>query len=110
MTGNNLAILFEEEPKQWGLRGDQFLWREMKDKIMSKEVSTVSDFAKVIEGLFEELTQCKPENDTEIYIERYNLGGMSGGYVSPEFWLEKAFPMLSDRFLELYNKKGKDSN
>ena len=30
--------LFENEPKQWGLRGDQYLWRELRIKLATVEL------------------------------------------------------------------------
>lgn len=53
MIENNLASLFEEEPPfQWGLRGDPFLWREMKASITSKRVETANDFELLLNDLF----------------------------------------------------------
>ena len=108
MIRNNLAYLFEVEPSQWGLRGDPFLWREMKANINSKEVDRANDFEQLLNDLFLELTKSRPENTTTIFVERYSLGGMSSGQVSSDFWLKTAFPMLVERFEELYGnvKKG----
>lgn len=109
MIENNLASLFEEEPPfQWGLRGDPFLWREMKASITSKRVETANDFELLLNDLFFELTKSRPENDTSIFVKRYSLGGMSSGHVSSEFWLKKAFPLLIDRFEELFGYKAQD--
>lgn len=41
--------------------------------------------------------------DKQIYCEKYSHGGMSSGYVSLEFWVEVAIPMLIERLEELAN-------
>lgn len=102
MTQTNLASLFEEEPKQWGLRGDPLLWRELKSLVLSKEVGTASEFEILLKDLFAELTRYPPQSNTSIYIERYDRGGMSSGYVSSAFWFEKAIPLLVDRYRALH--------
>ena len=34
----DLSIIFEDEPKQWGLRGDQYLWAELREECIGKEI------------------------------------------------------------------------
>ena len=103
MIENNLENLFEVEPSGWGLRGDPYLWQEMKSRILfSKDIYTARDFDNLLNKLFLELTGSMPRNNDFIFVERYNLGGMSSGHVSSEFWLNRAFPMLLERFEELY--------
>lgn len=105
MAEVNLACLFDSEPFQWGLRGDPFLWREMKERIkFSLSINTAVDFEDHLHRLFLELTNVKLENNGSVFIERYNIGGMSSGYVSTEFWLKTGFPLLVARFKELHVK------
>lgn len=42
----------------------------------------------------------RPEKGKTIFIERYNTGGMSGGFVSCDFWPEKGFSLLIQRYIE----------
>jgi len=34
------------------------------------------------------------------YVQEFAHGGMSSGFLSGEFWLNKAIPLLQDRFDE----------
>jgi len=94
--------LFVDEPKQWGLRGDPHLWREMKASL--KEIAiplSAEELTVIIEQQFEKLTG-QPITTTEIIrIDRLNHGGMSGGCVSTIYWREKAIPLLLQRQSEL---------
>jgi hypothetical protein len=102
MIRSHMSSLFEPEPVNWGLRGDPFLWREMKANIASKEVNSVNDFENVLHDLFLELTKSLAENDNFIFVEKYHLGGMSSGQVSAEFWLKQAIPLLLSRYEALF--------
>lgn len=94
-----LAQLFQEEPWQWGMRGDPHLWREMRAALGSSAYpSTEEQFTALLEHTYQHLTGRLLTQHEPIYIERYNHGGMSGGYVSPQFWLEKAIPLLQARY------------
>ena len=106
----DLASLFELEPSQWGLRGDPFLWQEMKSRMLfSKNIHTARDFDNLLNKLFLELTSSMPRNNDFIFVKRYNLGGMSSGHVSSEFWIKKVFPMLIERFEDLYGGLKEDN-
>jgi hypothetical protein len=95
----SLAQLFEEEPWQWGMRGDPHLWREMKGTLGSAVYpNTEEQLVALLEQAYEQLTALPLTHPEPIYVERYNHGGMSGGYVSPQFWLEKAIPLLRARY------------
>jgi len=37
---NLVADLFDPEPEQWGLRGDPYLWREMKETFAETQLET----------------------------------------------------------------------
>jgi ABC-type molybdenum transport system ATPase subunit/photorepair protein PhrA len=37
-------------------------------------------------------------NRDPIFVERFSHGGMSSGYVSPQFWAETAIPLLRARY------------
>ena len=41
---HDLSVIFEEEPDQWGLRGDPFLWAELKEESKGKELAYHADF------------------------------------------------------------------
>jgi hypothetical protein len=95
-----VAALFQDEPRRWGLRGDPYLWREMRRHLEGVECPATSEgLASLIEGAFEELTGFPLSHADPIYVEKYSHGGMSSGYVQPKFWRETAMPLLQGRLL-----------
>ncbi len=90
-----ISELFENEPAQWGLRGDPCLWRELKLKLANVEIPTnPKELQKLLENEFE-IAVKYPITYTEfIRVERFMHGGMSSGGISPEFWRKKAIPLL----------------
>ena len=99
-----VSAIFEEKPVQWGLRGDPYLWDEMK-----KEFSTVSitisleEFVKEFKDVFERLTGMSLTSDSYIFLSKYAHGGMSNGQICGEFWIDKALPLLIERLKSLKN-------
>ncbi|HEY9402915.1 MAG TPA: hypothetical protein VIQ24_09485 [Pyrinomonadaceae bacterium] len=93
-----VAALFLDEPHRWGLRGDPYLWREMRSYLEDVVCPDAPEsLASVIEEAFEELTGFQLYHDDPIYVEKYSHGGMSSGYVNPRFWRETALPLLQRR-------------
>jgi len=43
-----VSEIFEEEPIQWGLRGGQFLWRELKKSFKNIEMPETSEQPKAL--------------------------------------------------------------
>lgn len=96
-----VAVLFEPEPMSWGLRGDPWLWREMKERLASVQLPrTAEDVAAIVSAEFERLTGRPVSRSETIYVERYSHGGMSSGMVSPDFWRDTAIPLLQRRHAE----------
>lgn len=94
-----MASLFEKEPHQWGLRGDPYLWREMREHFARTPTpATADELTALIESAFESLTGHPITEPMPFLIERFSHGGMSSGMVSAEFWRDKVIPMLRERF------------
>ncbi len=94
-----MSSVFDTEPVQWGLRGDPYLWNEMKaclNVIVMPKM--VEDFTLLLEATFAELTGGSQGKSEIITVERYPRTGMSGGKVSAKFWRETAFPLLIERY------------
>jgi hypothetical protein len=71
-----VADLFQEEPWQWGMRGDPHLWREMKTALGSSAYpSTEEQLAALLEQTYQQLTGTPLAQREPIYVERYNHGG-----------------------------------
>jgi hypothetical protein len=96
-----LAQIFEIEPSRWGLRGDPYLWKEMKDVLGDRAYpDTDEEILFLLEQTYEQLTGKSIKDKTPIFIERYARGGMSSGQVDAQFWSETAFPMLLAKYRE----------
>jgi len=98
-SARTLASLFEDEPRQWGLRGDPHLWRDIQ-RTLSDAVfpDTEAQLTAALEQIFQELTGVPLSHGDPVYVERYSPDGMSGGFVSPKFWFETALPLLRARY------------
>lgn len=59
---------------------------------------TADELVALIEATFESLTGHTISESEIFFIERFSHGGMSSGYVSPEFWMDKIIPMMRERF------------
>ncbi len=84
---NNISQLLESEPTQWGLRGDPFLWREMKARLGSITTTVAPEqLERILHEVFAELTGLTLGEREPIFVKMYDQGGMSSGMVCPEFW------------------------
>lgn len=93
-----ISELFHPEPKQWGLRGHPYLWREMRDALA--DVSCPDNALKLHELLaqqFEMLTGTSLAADIKIHVERFAHGGISSGMVDAKYWKETLIPLLCER-------------
>lgn len=94
-----LSTLFTAEPLQWGLRGDPYLWREMRAHFENVAFpESEAQLLWLLEQAFAALTGTALTTAAPVLVERYQGGGMSSGYVSPTFWAEQALPLLRERF------------
>jgi hypothetical protein len=97
----SISKLFNKEPIQWGLRGDPYLWRDMKQRFKDIRCpDSIEKFIEIIETTFQDLTGYPISHQDFIGIEKYSHGGMSSGCVDPKFWREKAIPLLKKRYLK----------
>jgi hypothetical protein len=96
-----LSQIFQSEPPHWGLRGDPYLWKEMKNVLGSHAYpNTEEDFIVLLEQTYEQLTGRSIKEQGSVFIERYSQGGMSSGQVAPQFWAEIGLPLLLERYRE----------
>ncbi len=94
-----ISQLFDREPAQWGLRGDPYLWKEMKAKLGLLTMPEASaDLERVLHSAFLDLTERTLETLDPIFVQRYDQGGMSSGMVCPEFWRNTAIPLIVSRY------------
>jgi hypothetical protein len=98
---NFVSKYFDPEPIQWGLRGDPQLWRDMKHKTANTNIPmTGNAFEKLLHKLFKELTGEEPQKGKDFYVKKYETVGMSKGFISSDFWIDKGFSILIQRYIE----------
>jgi hypothetical protein len=94
-----IAGLFREEPIQWGLRGDPYLWREMAEHLADAPwPASEEGLTQRLTRLFEQLAGITLDARKPVHLLRHAHGGMSSGMVSSEFWRERAIPLLVERY------------
>jgi molybdenum cofactor cytidylyltransferase len=95
----DISEVFNETPVQWGLRGDPHLWNELRNWFSCREAPHSAEaFEVMLKTGFLEITGFPLSSEGDIYIERFNTGGMSGGYICTRFWREEAIPLLVSRY------------
>jgi hypothetical protein len=100
MTARTIGDLLEHEPHQWGLRGDPYLWREMRIHFAETPIPQTADaLLREIEKAFLLLTGRAISSTENFRVQRFAHGGMSSGLICPEFWRERALPLLTERLL-----------
>ena len=106
MKAKFVACIFDPEPTQWGLRGDPFLWRLLKERYQTVELSySPRVLREEILRIFADLTGELPKPGKQYYVKQFTKThvGMSTGWVSGDFWQATAIPLLMER-LEQANR------
>lgn len=95
----NVSDYFEREPDQWGLRGDPFLWAELRQHFADVPVPAKTvDLHRLLENAFWELTGETLSFCRDVHVRRFAHGGMSSGVVCGAFWRQRGFPLIVERF------------
>ncbi|QEY72832.1 hypothetical protein [Pseudomonas denitrificans (nom. rej.)] len=98
----SVADLFHEEPIQWGLRGDPYLWREMAEHLAATPwPASETELTQLLTRLFEQLAGIGLGHPSHVHLPRHAHGGMSSGMISSAFWRERAIPLLVERYRTL---------
>ncbi|MER7515554.1 hypothetical protein [Streptomyces sp. NPDC126499] len=94
-----MAALFEPEPDRWGLRGDPWVWRALRDRLSATDVPPSADTAAaLLRAAFAELVGVDLDTDeSSVHRERFAHGGMSSGMVHLDTWRERLMPLLVER-------------
>jgi len=102
--------LFHERLKQWGLRGDSYLWDELLETLADVVLpSSREEIESILDAAFKSATGKSLAFVDEIEIRRFAHGGMSSGGISGQFWREKGIPMVLNRFEESLERERKMS-
>ena len=123
----SLDKLFDEKDVQWGLRGSQHLWRDLKIQVMKvnyydggffsekdfenfiyESIPRILEQKKAwclnhkVKNNFDNRVPYKAERDKlygggKVFVEDYNHGGMSSGVISLQYWKDVTIPLLVER-------------
>jgi len=94
-----MAVIFKDRPQNWGYRGDPHLWDDME--VLFKETTwpdSEEEVVELIESAFMQLTGSSLASHEDIFVPKYDKGGMSSGMISMEFWRNTALPILKGRY------------
>ena len=107
-TNETMAVLFDPEPEQWGLRGDPYAWRALRKHLAKVAFPDNPNEAKVVlrAGFDEVVGVALYARDCPDKVERPNWdhGDMSGGFVDLQGWRTKLMPLLEERVAERYSR------
>lgn len=96
---NTIEVIFENKPLTWGLRGDPHLWDELKETLKGMHMpNTADEMNNILYNQFKILVGELPVKGKNIYVSRYPRLGMSGGVVCSDYWIDKGFPILIERW------------
>ncbi|BDD01403.1 hypothetical protein [Persicobacter psychrovividus] len=90
-----------DEPSQYGLRGDPYLWKDLKARFEYSSVTNVEQFEEFLIDGFKENTNEIPTKGKSFFVKHFSFGGMSSGSIDSDFWTQKGFPLLVERFKKL---------
>ena len=90
-----LSEMFNIQPPNWGLRGDPYLWEDMKTAFADIPFPYSShELVMDIHRIFKEKTGEELNTTVRPFVAAYDHGGTSSGKVSGRFWLLTAIPLL----------------
>jgi hypothetical protein len=93
-----MSDLFDPMPSHWGLRGDPFLWMEMRHALCHVPIPEDDETVeRILLACFISLTGKELKRDESFAVARFHRGGMSSGMVCGEAWTERLLPKLRQR-------------
>ena len=93
-----VSDVFDPAPRQWGLRGDPFLWMEMRQALCHVPLPEQPQaIDAIVRAAFLALTGHPLDARSNVSIRRFARGGMSSGIVSGAFWAETFVPLVQKR-------------
>ena len=102
MDPASLNFLFHSINKQGTLRGTPYFWQELEQVFAHLQLpQSAADIDALLFALYHNLVGEPLVAGRRPLIARFNHGGMSGGQIESDFWLETGFPSLKRRMLEL---------
>lgn len=99
LTINELQYIFEQTPAQWSLRGDPFLWEDLKNDLDAAALPrSAKAFYNYIHNSFRKYTNSDLVRGKIIHVRKYEAGGMSSGQIDSSYWIDTVIPHLLRHF------------
>lgn len=95
-----METLFDPEPEKWGLRGDPWVWRAMRERLAGTPVpAAAAEVRSMLQATFTELVgvDLATEQEEMVYRPEFAHGGMSSGHVHMPTWRTRLMPLLESR-------------
>lgn len=93
-----ISDLFDPAPRQWDMRGNMFLWMELRQALCHAPIpDRVEDLSLILTSAITALAGQVLETSTEVFVKRFAFGGMSSGMISGRFWLDDFVPQMQQR-------------
>lgn len=107
-----VGSLFEREPTRYGLRGDPYLWRELRARFADTPLpddwftlrTLIADTIEQVVGVSLTSRESTPWHDDSaaVHLPEFDPGhGMSAGAVHLPWWAHTGVPILLDRYAAL---------
>jgi hypothetical protein len=96
----DLSDLFDPEPLEWGLRGDPWVWRALRDYLAGTYLPpSAGEVASMLYAAFDRIVAVNLAEDADpsVYRPEFAHGGQSSGYVSIDVWRDRLMPLLVER-------------
>jgi hypothetical protein len=96
----SVSALFDPEPETWGLRGDPYLWRALRKRLVGEPMpGSPDEVLSLLHAAFEQLVGTDLASDAAemAYREQYAHGGMSSGMIGLDTWRQQLMPLLAER-------------
>ena len=105
-----MADLFDPEPATWGLRGDPYLWRALRDHLSETDMPASAEaVVSLLHAALGEVAGLDLVSDTtsSVYRAQYARGGMSSGMISLDTWRQQLMPILVARARTLLDTRSR---
>ena len=102
-----LSYIFEEEPEQWGLRGDPYFWAYLKERAEDMGFLPPDELGEWIKREYFSVSGEELTDHSMVRVERFAHGGMSSGGLAGNWWCEVGIPLLQSRLERLLQEETK---
>jgi hypothetical protein len=93
------AIFTDYSPDSFGLNGESYLWEDIRSHFIAlPDIKTEEAFSNEFCSTFKTLTGVSIKSESLVFVNRYDLGGMSGGMIDPWNWAAVILPGMVARY------------